>query len=117
MRNFDFFGAPIGIFFTLHRQMETGSYIDLGMLMQTFMIAARAKGMHTCPQAAFAPFHKIIRPIVGISDDQVLVCAIALGFEDSHDPVNGLETDRIPVMEWVKLIETPSAGQLTDDGP
>lgn len=115
LRNFDFFGAPIGIFFTLDRQLETGSYIDLGMMMQTFMIAARTAGLHTCPQAAFAPFHKIIRPIVGIPEDQVLVCAVALGLEDPIDPSNGFVTDRIPVMEWVRIIQSSSTGKVEND--
>ena len=104
MRNYDFFGAPVGIFFSISRHLETGSYIDLGMMMQNIMIAARAVGLHTCPQAAFAPFHRIIRPIIGLPSDQVLVCAMAVGFEDVADPVNQVKTDRIPMEDWVTLV-------------
>lgn len=108
MRNFDFFGAPVGIFFSLHRQLETGSYIDLGMLMQNLMTAAKAVGLDTCPQAAFAPYHKLIRPIIGMPDDQVLVCAVALGYEDTAHPANKVQSTRSSISEWVTVIASCS---------
>src|SRR5690606_2761572 len=62
-RNFVFFDAPIGIIFTIDRRLNKGSWVDHGMFLQTVMLAARARGLHTCPQAAFAPYHRQIRPI------------------------------------------------------
>ena len=63
MRNYEFFGAPVGMIFTLDEDLEIGSWLDLGIYLGTLMVAARGHGLHTCPQAAFADFHKIIRPI------------------------------------------------------
>lgn len=100
-RNFVFFDAPVGMIFTIDRRLNQGSWIDYGMFLQNIMIAARARGLHTCPQAAFAPCHRQIRPILGITDEEVVVCGMALGFEDTSKPENGFRTDREPLDSWV----------------
>lgn len=102
-RNFEFFDAPVGMIFTVDRRLNQGSWIDLGMFLQTIMIAARARGLHTCPQAAFAPSHQQIRPVLGIPDEEIVVCGMALGYEDATKPENDLRTDRAPLEEWVKF--------------
>jgi nitroreductase len=96
-RNFVFFDAPVGMIFTIDRRLEMGSWIDYGMFLQSIMIAARGRGLHTCAQAAFAPYHRQIRPVLGISEDDIVVCGMALGFEDEAKPENHLRTDREPV--------------------
>jgi nitroreductase len=100
-RNYDFFGAPVGMIFTLHRALRYGSYLDLGMFLQNIMVAARGRGLHTCPQAAFAPYHKQIRPVLNIPDEEIVVCGMALGHEDTSKPENAFRTDRAPLEEWV----------------
>lgn len=100
-RNFVFFDAPVGLIFTIDRRLNQGSWIDYGMFLQNIMIAARARGLHTCPQAAFAPYHNQIRPVLGIKPEEVVVCGMALGYEDSSKPENDLRTDRAPLEEWV----------------
>lgn len=96
-RNFAFFGAPVGLFFTLDRDMERGSWLDAGMFIQNVMIAARAFGLETCPQAAFGQYHRIVRRHLGIPDDQILLCGMSLGFEDKDAPENRLVSEREPV--------------------
>lgn len=103
-RNFKFFDAPIGLFVTIDRRLEVGSWLDLGMFIQNILIAAQGRGISTCPQAAFAPFHKQIRPLVDIPDEEILVCGIALGYEDKEKIENGLRTLRAPTGTWVKEI-------------
>lgn len=100
-RNFVFFDAPVGMIFTIDRRLEQGSWIDYGMFLENIMVAARARGLHTCPQAAFAPFHKQIRPVLGIPDEEIVVCGMALGYEDESAPENELRTDRAPLEDWV----------------
>ncbi len=100
-RNFVFFDAPVGMIFTIDRRLNKGSWIDYGMFLQNIMIAARARGLHTCPQAAFAPYHRQIRPILGIKDEEIVVCGMALGYEDTSKPENGFRTDREPLDSWV----------------
>lgn len=104
-RNYDFFGAPVGIFFTLDRDMEIGSWLDLGMFMQNVMTAARIYGLDTCPQQAHAQFHRIICPIMGIPDNQMLICGMAIGYEDRDEPANQLTTERAPIHEFARFVE------------
>lgn len=99
-RNFVFFDAPVGMIFTIDRRLNQGSWIDYGMFLQNIMIAARARGLHTCPQAAFAPYHRQIRPVLGIGEEEVVICGMALGYEDTGKPENDLRTERAPVEEW-----------------
>lgn len=93
-RNYEFFGAPVGLFFTLDRDMENGSWLDCGMFIQSVMIAARAFDLHTCPQAAFTPFHRIVRRHLAIPDDEILLCGMALGEIDPDARANALLTER-----------------------
>lgn len=94
MRNYEFFGAPVGMIFTLDEDLEIGSWLDLGIFLGSIMIAARGHGLHTCAQAAFADFHSVIRPLLGIPENEVIVCGMALGHIDPDAAVNGLTTDR-----------------------
>lgn len=100
-RNFTFFDAPVGMIFTIDRRLNQGSWIDYGMFLENIMIAARARGLHTCPQAAFAPYHNQLRPVLGITPEEVVVCGMALGYEDTSKPENELRTERAPLEEWV----------------
>jgi nitroreductase len=104
-RNFVFFDAPVGMIFTIDRRLNKGSWIDHGMFLQSIMIAARARGLHTCPQAAFAPYHKQIRPILGIPDEEIVVCGMALGHEDTSKPENRLRSERAPVDEFASFVK------------
>lgn len=100
-RNYDFFGAPVGLFFSMDRDMEQGSWLDCGMFLQNVMLAARGFGLHSCPQAAWCDFHPIVRAQLGIPDDRILVCGMALGHADPDEPANRLVTDRIPLADFV----------------
>lgn len=104
-RNFSFFGAPVGILVTIDRRLQVGSWLDLGMFIENILIAARGRGLHTCPQAAFAPYHKALRPILGMDDAEVLVCGVALGHEDVTKPENSLKTERAPLDEWTVFLK------------
>lgn len=99
-RNFDFFGAPVGMIFTLDEDLEIGSWIDLGMFMDAVMVAARAHGLHTCPQAAFAEYHAVIRRELAIPDRERVICGMALGYADEAHPINRLVTERAAVGEF-----------------
>ena len=100
-RNYTFFDAPVGLMFTIERELEIGSWLDYGMFLENIMIAARGHGLHTCPQAAFAPFHKVIRPVLNIPDNEVVVCGMALGHADMNAIENSLVTERASLDEFV----------------
>jgi nitroreductase len=104
MRNYAFFGAPVGLVFTLDEDLEIGSWLDLGIYLGTLMIAARGQGLHTCAQAAFADFHTIIRPILNVPGNEVIICGMALGHADPDAPVNRLATGRAPLSDYASFI-------------
>jgi nitroreductase len=103
MRNYEFFGAPVGMIFTLDEDLEIGSWLDLGIYLGSLMIAARGHGLHTCPQAAFADFHRIIRAQLGIPEKEVIICGMALGHIDPDAPVNRLVTERAPLADYASF--------------
>ena len=104
-RNYRFFDAPVGLMFTLDRVMGRGSLLDYGMFLQNIMVAARGHGLHTCPQAAWNGFAKIILPHIGAGADEMLVCGMALGYADETDVVNTFHTPRVPVEEFTHWLD------------
>lgn len=104
-RNYAFFDAPVGLLFTIDRIMEQGSWLDYGMFLQNIMVAARGRGLDTCPQAAFTQYHKVIRNVLELPDNEMVVCGMALGYADMSKIENTLQTEREPVAGFVKFIE------------
>ncbi|WP_019220392.1 nitroreductase [Bartonella senegalensis] len=104
-KNFLFFGAPVGLLFTIDHDMEMGSWLDLGMFMQTLMLAARGFGLDTCAQAAFADYHKQIHTLLSVPSDRHIICGMALGYRDVKAPENNFETEREPIDNFVRFIE------------
>ena len=104
-RNYRFFDAPVGLMFTMDRVMGRGSLVDYGMFLQNFMVAARGRGLDTCPQAAWNGFAKIIMPHIGATPDEMLVCGMALGYADQSALVNTLTTPRVPVEQFTNWLD------------
>jgi nitroreductase len=104
-RNYGFFDAPVGFIFTIDRVMEQGSWLDCGMFLQNIMVAARARGLDTCPQAAFTQYHKIIAEVLRIPDSEQVVCGMSLGYADPDKIENTLVTEREPVSGFVKFVD------------
>jgi nitroreductase len=102
-RNYAFFDAPVGMIFTIDRVMELGSWLDYGMFLQNIMIAARGRGLDTCPQAAFTQYHKIISDVLGLPDGEQVVCGMSLGYADPARIENTLVTEREPVSKFAKF--------------
>lgn len=100
--NYRFFDAPVGLLFTMHRELGMGSLLDCGMFMQNIMTAARARGLHTCPQGAWNRFANIVLPLVGAGADELLVCGMALGHADPDAAVNRLRTPREEPHEFAR---------------
>jgi len=102
-RNYLFFDAPVGLICTMDRSLAQGSLLDYGMFLQSLMLAARARGLDSCPQAAFNRYHRIIREELQLPDDEVIVCAMALGYADPQAPENQLLTERAPLADWARF--------------
>lgn len=95
-RNYSFFGAPVGLVFTIDRDLELGSWLDFGMFLQNLMVAARGRGLDTCPQQSIANYPAIVSRQLGIPPEQMIVCGMALGHADPDEPANALVTRREP---------------------
>lgn len=104
-RNYRFFDAPVGLMFTIDRVLGRGSLLDYGMFLQSIMVAARGHGLHTCPQAAWNGFAKIILPHIGAGAGEMLVCGMALGYADETALVNTFRTPRVPAPEFTTWLE------------
>ena len=100
-RNYEFFGAPVGLIFTIDRRMEQGSWLDYGMFVQSVMLAARARGLDTCPQVAWLDYHRIIAGVLGFDAQEQLVCGMSLGYADPAAIENTLRTERAALDEFV----------------
>ena len=103
-RNYEFFGAPVGLMFTIDRVMRQGSWLDFGMFLQSVMVAARGHGLDTCPQAAFTQFHRLIADELGFPENEQLVCGMSLGVADPAAIENTLVTEREPVAGFTTFL-------------
>lgn len=107
-RNYRFFDAPVGMIFTMDRDMEIGSWLDLGMFLQNIMIVARALGLDTCPQAAFAQYAETVAQLLDIPSERQVIVGMALGHADMAAPENRFDTDREVVGSFTRFIQTLS---------
>lgn len=104
-RNMLFFDAPVGLLFTMDADLEIGSWLDLGMFLQSIMLAARSIGLDSCPQVSLAQFPKTIRARLGIPEDRLLICGMALGKRCPSSPENLFVTEREPVSAFARFVE------------
>ncbi len=104
-RNYRFFDAPVGLIFSIDRVMAQGSWLDYGMFLQNIMVAARARGLDTCPQAAFTQFHRIIERELALPSAEMVVCGMSLGYADMTQVENTLVTAREPVSAFARFLD------------
>lgn len=98
-QNFQFWSAPVGMFFSIHRAMGPPQWSDLGMFIQTVMLLAREAGLHTCPQEAWTNWHSVVARHIELPPERMLFCGLALGYPDDSQPVNSLRTERAALSE------------------
>ena len=103
-RNYRFFDAPVGMFVCVDRQMGPPQWSDLGMYLQTVMLLARERGLHTCAQEAWAAWHLTVAEFLGLPPNLMLFCGLALGHRNEAAPINTLRTDRAPLAEYATLL-------------
>lgn len=105
-KNFEFFGAPVGMVLTIDRGMGNGQWIDSGIFLGNLMLMAREEGLHTCPQAAFARYQKIVRRELALPANEVVLCGLAVGYADPAEVPNNLVTQRATVEEFAVFIDS-----------
>lgn len=103
VRNFELFGAPVGLVFAIDRSLRQGQWADLGMYLQSVMLLAREHGLHTAAMESWALWHATIRRVLQVPDELMIFCAMALGHMDEDAPINRVRTDRAPLAEFALL--------------
>ena len=102
-RNFLFYDAPVGLFFSIDRGMGPPQWSDLGGFIQTVMLLARDHGLHSCAQEAWTHWHKTLPPFLGLSPKYIVFCGMALGYEDPDAPINGWRSPRAALDEFASF--------------
>ena len=102
-KNYEFFGAPVGLMFSLHETMRSGGWLDLGLFIGNIMTLARDHGLHTCPQAAWQEFDHVVHAHLGLPQDHRFIVGMALGYEDTSAVVNELRTERAALSDFVEF--------------
>lgn len=102
-KNAEFFGAPAALFFSVHRDCGPPQWSDLGMYIQTFMLLAVERGLDSCAQEFWSAYGKLIHGFLGLPEDHMLFCGLALGYRDEAAPVNGWRSRRAPFDEWATM--------------
>jgi nitroreductase len=102
-RNYEFFGAPAAMFFVIDRIMGADQWADVGMFMQSIMLLARERGLHTCAQESWASWHRSVTEFLGLPPEHMLFCGLAIGYRDDSAPINRLRTARAPLAEFARF--------------
>lgn len=105
LANFKFFGAPMSLFFFIDKDMGKGSWVDMGMFIQSVMLAAREHGLGSCPQASVADYPDVVREITGVSDQYSLICGLSIGYPDESKPVNQYRTQREDIASFTTWLD------------
>lgn len=103
-RNYEFFDAPVGLFCYVDRRMGAAQWADLGMFLQSLMLLLRAEGLASCPQEAWAAYHRTVADVVRPPDELMLFCGMAIGYENPDHPANTLRTERAPLDEVAEFL-------------
>lgn len=107
-QNFSFFGAPVGLIFSIDRRLKPHSWIDIGLFAQNLMIAAKARGIDTCPQVSFAPFHDVIAAHLHMPPEEVTAFGMSMGYGDPQAKVNQTRMPREHVQDFARLFGFPA---------
>jgi nitroreductase len=102
-KNFSFFGAPVGLIFTIDRRLTRHSWLDLGLFVQNVMIAAKARGIDTCPQVSFARFHAVIAEHLGLGPEEVTACGMSMGYGNPEAAVNQVKPPRVSCVDFARF--------------
>jgi nitroreductase len=103
--NLEFFGAPVGLFCSIDRQLGPPQWADMGMALQTIMLLLRGEGLHSCPQEAWSLFPKTVREFLDLPSGLMLFCGMAIGYEDPDAPANAYVSGRAPLDDYATFLD------------
>ena len=105
LKNFDFFGAPVGLFCFVDKQMGLPQWSDLGMFLQTFMLLAVDQDLDTCAQESWSLKQNCVKEFLKVPDEYLLFCGMAIGYADKDSKINKLQTSRRPIDDWATFVK------------
>ena len=105
LKNFDFFGAPVGLFCFVDKQMGLPQWSDLGMFLQTFMLLAVDQDLDTCAQESWSLKQNCVKEFLKVPDEYLLFCGMAIGYADKDSKINKLQTTRRPIDDWATFVK------------
>ncbi|MDC3144124.1 nitroreductase [Pelagibacteraceae bacterium] len=105
LKNFDFFGAPVGLFCFVDKQMGLPQWSDLGMFLQTFMLLAVDQDLATCAQESWSLKQNCVKEFLKVPDEYLLFCGMAIGYADKNSKINKLQTSRRPIDDWATFVK------------
>ena len=103
-RNFELFDAPHSAIVCMEESFGLGVALDVGMWVQTFMLALQARGVGSCAQAAMRHYPDVIRKQLGIRDDLRILCGVSFGYEDTSVPANRTVQNREPIEDNIVFV-------------
>jgi nitroreductase len=104
-RNFEFFDAPVGLFFTMNRKLPVACFMDYGAFLQNLMISAKAHGLDTCAQTIWSDYHRVLTRELQLGEDEMLLGGMSLGYADNDAPINKLVSERAPLSEFATFLQ------------
>lgn len=104
-RNYQYFDAPVGLIFTMHRQLPLGCFVDYGTFLDNIMLSAKSHGLDTCLQAGWSDYHEVIRKVLPMKPEELLVAGMAIGYADKEAVIYGLQTEREPVSSFTQFLD------------
>ena len=84
--NWECFGAPAALFCYLDEQMLPPQWMDAGILLESVMLLLRAEGLDSCPQIAWAEYHRTVAEVIKPPEGHVLACGMSIGYADPDEP-------------------------------
>ena len=102
--NFHFFGAPVGMFITMDKRLATGTFMDVGMFIQSILVGARGEGLHSCGQVSFTKFHTLIAEQLEFKENEMLVCGVSIGYEDTSAAENALRVEKLQYSDFTTFL-------------
>ena len=99
-RNYAFFDAPVGVVVTIDRDMGKGCFMDLGMALMSFLLAAEDRGFGATGIGALANYGSVVHRHLSLPQSELVVCGIAVGVIDERAPVNHFRTERLTLEEF-----------------
>ena len=103
--NYSFFGAPLGMIITIDKSFGKNGWGHVGMFLENLWLSAIDHGLGICLQESWSIYPKTVKEFTKHPDNEIVWCGVAVGYEDSSNPINQYRTKREDLDSFVKFID------------